>query len=280
MPPITIAIIDNIDQVSSGTIEEHQVYVHKNLGKFFILDGMQRLNTLNRVVKSGNPYNPKTPIYINILICPSMDHLLYRMITLNNGQKPMTARHQIEVIASNLYDFDQVGIPNQSEKRKPGEKRKRGNFKKVDLIKGYIAFLSASINIDNEKIIQEKMDELIATKIMERAIENDGVEFDDVVNIIENLIIDPETKNWFMVQNNLIGFCAGIKSSYDDILKISPKEFGESIQVFEDAFSSLNVSKIKLGVSRRKASMLLTERYKKYCQMDSNEILDEISMEV
>lgn len=280
IPPITIAIIDGIEGVEGATIEYFETYVKENLSKFFILDGMQRLNTLSRLVKSGQAFNPKTPIYANILICPSMDHLLYRMITLNNGQKPMTARHQIEVIASNLYDFDSISIQNQTEKRKPGEKRKRGAFKKVDLIKSYLAFLSSSINIDNDKIVQEKMDELIANKIMERQISSSDLEFDSVLNKIEELISEGEVKDWFMAQNNLIGFCAGIKSSFEIISKYSPKEFLESIKSFEAAFASLNVSKLKLGATRRKSSLLFTERFEKYRLMDPNEILDEISMEV
>ena len=48
-------------------------------------------------------------LYANLLICESMDRLLYRMITLNNGQKPMSARHQIEILAGNIFDFDHLG---------------------------------------------------------------------------------------------------------------------------------------------------------------------------
>lgn len=280
IPPITIAIIDEINELKTKNKEDLQEYVIENINSFFILDGMQRLNTLDRVVKSGKSYDTKNPLYVNILICPSMDHLLYRMITLNNGQKPMTARHQIEVIASNLYDFDNIGIPNQTEKRKPGEKRKRGAFKKADLIKAYLAFLSESINIDNEKIIQEKMDELIATKILSIDILETSLEFDDVINKIEQLISTPEGKEWFLNQNNIIGFCAGIKKSNEKIFETTTEEFKKAIANFESAFNSLSVSKIKLGVARRKASSLFTEKYESMSKMDATEILDIVSMEV
>lgn len=51
-----------------------------------------------------------------------MDRLLYRMITLNNGQKPMSARHQIEILASNMFDFDKLPILAVSEKNKSNKK--------------------------------------------------------------------------------------------------------------------------------------------------------------
>ncbi len=37
---------------------------------------------------------------------------------------------------------------------------------KENLIKGYLAYISNSVNIDNQKIIEEKMNELIADKIL------------------------------------------------------------------------------------------------------------------
>lgn len=280
MPPLTIAIIDQVENLKDKKPTEYKSYITSNLRNFFILDGMQRLNTLNRVIKSGVKFNKKTPVYLNILICSSIDHLLYRMITLNNGQKPMTARHQIEVIASNVYDFDNSGLTIQAEKRKAGEKRKRGAFKKADLIKAYLAFLSSSINIDNDKIVQDKMDELIASKIMDSEITTSEVKFDDIIDTIEKLTANEFNKKWFLNQNNLIGFCAGAKKSIQYINNTDADNFAETIQNFEDAFDGFDVSKIKLGSVRRKAVLLLAEKYKKFEAMSSNEILDEISMEI
>lgn len=40
-------------------------------------------------------------------------------------------------------------------------------FHKADIIKAYIAFLSGLDNIENQKIIDDKMDELIAEKVLD-----------------------------------------------------------------------------------------------------------------
>lgn len=277
MPPLTIAIIDS-DPPKKLNPKMAEDYVTKNIHAFFILDGMQRLNTIRRVSYEHKETFPlDRPIFVNVLICKSMDLLLYRMITLNNGQKPMTARHQIEVIAGNVYDFDSTALAIQTEKRMPGLKRRHGAFKKADLIKAYLAFLTNSVNIDNEKIIQEKMDELIAKKIMESDISDTNVQFDDIVVLLEKYTNNTTLKDWLLVQNNLIGFCAGVRRGIAFFNDASEADFIAAIQVFEDSFSSINVSKIRLGMARRKAVEHFISNIKSLSKIDSSEMLDIIS---
>lgn len=199
------------------------------------------------------------------------------MITLNNGQKPMTARHQIEIIASNVYDFENTALAVQTEKRKPGQKRQQGAFKKADLIKAYLAFLTNSVNIDNEKIIQEKMDELIAAKIMESGIGESETQFDDVISLIEKFSQNNTLKLWLLTQNNLIGFCAGIRSGISTLKTLSTQEFLNATSAFENAFGSIDVSKIRLGMARRKAVEHFISNIKTLSTSDETEILDIIS---
>lgn len=105
--------------------------IEEKINEIFILDGIQRLNTLVRVRESSEekfPYDRS--IYANLLICESFDLLLYRMITLNNGQKPMTARHQIEIVASNMYDFDHYQLMYNQKKDYPIRGEKKAHLKK------------------------------------------------------------------------------------------------------------------------------------------------------
>jgi hypothetical protein len=279
MPPLTLAIVDTT--LEAMTNAQAKRYVLDHVSDFFILDGMQRLNTIDRIAKREPARFPTTrPLFLNILVCKSMDLLLYRMITLNNGQKPMTARHQIEIVASNIYDFDDATIQIQTEKLPAGQRRRRGSFKKVDLIKGYLAFLSESVNVDNDKIIQEKMDDLLASKIMNSDITTSSDSFDDVLDQIERLYSLESCRSWIMVQNNLIGFCAGSRRSIRDLKRISDGVLSQAIENFEEAFSGINVSKIKLGNSRRKAVQLFMTHLKKMVNMSADEMLDDISQEI
>lgn len=280
MPSLTLAIVDDTfgDKLTKKSAKD---FITQRIDDFFVLDGMQRLNTMDRAYKRNSSEFPlDRPVFLNILICNSMDLLLYRMITLNNGQKPMTARHQIEIVASSIYNFEDASVNVQAEKRILGQRRKRGAFKKADLIKAYLAFLSESVNVDNDKIIQEKMDELLASKIMDSDLTSSKNSFEDVMQQIERLYENIETRDWIMGQNNLIGFCAGARKSVQRIAKLPNHQLSSSINQFERAFSGINVSKIKLGNARRKAVKYYFENINKTVNLDADEILDEISQEI
>jgi hypothetical protein len=214
MPPITIAlVIKKIEEFRSLDRDQITSLLREEKANVYILDGIQRLNTLKRAYNETIKSNK---IYFNLLLAESDDRLLYRMITLNNGQKPMSARHQIEVLANTIFDFDNLSLEIQTEKER-SKKRIKGSFDKDDIIKAYIAFLSESVNIDNQKIIESKMDELIAEKIIDSDVTQSEAQFINVIEIIEKFIENESSLRWFKQPNNLIGFCAGIGKSYSII---------------------------------------------------------------
>lgn len=277
MPNLTFAI-KNVEMPSISDINEN--YINDNLINAFVLDGIQRLNTLNRIAKKNLDLNRM--LYCNILICTSMDKLLYRMITLNNGQKPMTARHQIEILASNIFDFENLPILSITEKEKKLKAKKSDDntMNKENLIKGYIAFISGSVNIDNQKIIEEKMNELIVDKILDSDIAHSEVEFKDVIEYISTFLGDDFFKSWFNVPNNFIGFCAAMSNSFNLICNIAKEDFATSILKFEKAFSAIDVSKIKLGTARRRMVQYYFIRYNRLSNLNESDLLDNISQEI
>lgn len=277
MPNITLAI--NL----SGNLPKREeidcIYVEKNLNNAFVLDGIQRLNTMQRIAnKEEFPYNRM--IFCNILICNSMDRLLYRMITLNNGQKPMTARHQIEILASNIFDFSSLPILAVSEKENRKKEKTDETMSKEVLIKGYLAYISHSINIDNQKIIESKMNELIADQIMDSNIPQKSGEFKDVIVYINTVIKENYLNDWFKMPNNFIGFCAAMNLGYEEIKEVSTEELKEGIELFESAFSALDISKIKLGMARRRLVEDYFENFCKYSTYRDSQLIDHISQEI
>lgn len=251
MPPLTMAFIDdNINFNQNNEIEDSERYINENIEKGFVLDGIQRLNTLKNVY-SRNKFDAKRPIFFNILICPSHDKLLYRMITLNNGQKPMSARHQIEVLLGNTYSYHDENILIISEKA-AGNKKIRGSFKKANFINAYLAFLSDSTSIDNKKIIEERLDELLATRIIEKGVTSVNFEFSEVIKLVGEFSTYEAARKWFQNENNLIGFAVGIRHSYDRIAAMDSETFVDVIKLFELAFENADVSKIKVGNYRRR----------------------------
>lgn len=282
MPFLTIAIKKDISKNELPFyMEDNSEFFLQLLSNAFVLDGIQRLNTLKRVASMPD-FDSSRPIYFNVLICGSMDKLLYRMVTLNNGQKPMTARHQIEVLANNIFDFDNLPIISVTEKQNKSSKKasNEATMNKENLIKAYIAYISASVNIDNQKIIESKMDELITDQIMDSNITKRETQYHDIISYVSGCMENDYLKNWFKIPNNFIGFSAAMSSQFEAIRNISHDELVDSILLFENAFSSIDVSKIKLGMARRRMVKYFFENYEKLSVMDNNRLLDKISMEL
>jgi len=276
MPPLTIAYKDNIDKDA----EINEEYFMQHLNNAFVLDGIQRLNTLERAAKRNEDFNYFNPLYLNILLCDSMDRLLYRMITLNNGQRPMSARHQIEILASNLLNFSSLPILVASEKQKGVKRYSPEAMNKDVVIKGYIAFASQSFNIDNDKIIESRMDGLIAEKILSSDLNLREEEFVEILDYIDLCLDDEFLMEWFLVPNNFIGFCAAMPKTFQTIKLVSPTQLKQNLEILEQAFSSINVSKIKLGLVRRKIVSWYFEYFNKVSDCSESELLDYISQEI
>lgn len=279
MPPLTIAFRDEDIDLSSKSQEEISQYINKNINKAFILDGIQRLNTILSIDEDDLPQS--TTIYLNILISNSMDKLLYRMITLNNGQKPMSARHQIEMIANSIYDFGSLSIDIQTEKEQKLAKNKKEEyaFSRENMIKAYMAFISQSINIDNQKIIESKMDELLTNKIMDSNITDRQLQFSEVVDFIAEMCKkDNALYKWFSITNNMIGFASAFEFSYAYINQISAEKLVDALDKLESAFSSINRSKIRVGTFRRKMVNYFIKNFERCESQDLDDLIESLSL--
>lgn len=272
MPPITLAFIE--EEHPESDLEHLVSFINENIESAFVLDGIQRLNTLKRTFSNFKELDLSRPIFVNIIICKSMDNLLYRMITLNNGQKPMSARHQIEMLAENILEFENLSIRVTTEKGR--ERAIRGAFQKADVIRAYIAFLGNNVNIESRKIIEEKMDELIADRILESDITEDNYEFQDVIELVNKLCEQPENLEWFKVNNNLIGFVVGAKRAHGYLETITSEQFSAAIRIFEEAFSGFQVSKIRVGEERRRQVAYYTENLKALKEFSPNNLLAQM----
>jgi hypothetical protein len=274
MPPITIALIHAFEgqQFNKKAIHE---FINSSIEHGFVLDGIQRLNTLIKASKEVD-FEETRPIHVNFILAPSKDRLLYRMITLNNGQRPMSARHQIDDLADAFFEFEHLNIHLVAEK---GNARVRApdTFKKADFVRGYVAYLSNSVSIDNQKIIEEKMDELIASRILESDIPTSRIEFSDVVELINKISLSTMLRDWIRVQNNFIGFCVGIRESLLILQHEDIEQIESAIENFEKAFSSINVSKVNLGKVRRETVSKFIENFDKVKSLDEFSLLDKLS---
>lgn len=272
MPPITLAFI-NTDHVPLQNRAEAEAFANANVDQAYILDGIQRISALSRAA-SLEGFDASRPILVNIIISKAYDPLLYRMITLNNGARPMTARHQIEILTRELFDFTTLAnIAVQTEKERD-EKVVRGAFNLGELSIAYLAHLTDNVNNENNKIIEEKMNEILVSRVMDSGVNKTGVDFQDTVAQIDRLCENQDCKRWFKVNNNLIGFCVGIKKSYQYIAALPPEAFAEAIRRFDDAFESVNPSKVNLGRYRRELSRDFIAELENLISADEEELTE------
>lgn len=274
MQAFTLGIIDN--NVPETLDEE---YLMDKIDSGFVIDGMQRLNVIQKI-NNENPEALKNDksIYLSIIISNSIDKLLYKMITLNTGQKPVSVKQQIERLTQNMYNFDAKTFDKVTEK----ESKDRKNINKLekdDIVMAYLAFVTESTNIDIQKTIENKMDELIINNIINSKINKRDYEFRDIINLILDLMAENEISNkWFKDSNNLVGFCSGIAkgNTYKDIMKFS-KSFVGLINNLETSLKILDISNVKLNKMRRKYTKYIIENYSEVMVMEEYDLLDRLS---
>ncbi len=273
MPPITIAFVK--ESPSFENLEAMAAYITENIQFGYILDGIQRLRTLNRAKQNAPLLFPsEQPIYFNVIIAANEDMLLYRMITLNNGQKPMTAKHQIEILTEELFDFAHLKINIQTEKEK-SEKPIKDAFSFADIVKGYIAFLTNNVHNENNKIIDEKMDEILVGRILATKIEANDVRFKQILSLVDKFSDDSYIKVWFQLSNNFIGFSCGIKTSYDLINSESNDSFKAALATFELAFKAIKPSQVNIGKYRRELTFYFIKNYKDTKDYSESDLIEK-----
>ncbi|PQF25593.1 hypothetical protein [Enterococcus mundtii] len=280
MPSITIAFDDKqiFDEFKN---ENAATLIENNIGNAFILDGIQRINTLHEAfIESEEELDLSTPLYASIIISDSMNKLLYRMIVLNNGQKPMSTRHQIEIlVGKTLSQFgeklDDIVVTEKDAKRNDGKKKIKSDV----LSKAYLAYSSSSIDIDNQKIIEEKLDEIVSRKIVTSNIKNNIVDLFDLLSFILEICEEAERHDdnlipWFNNENNLIGVFTGISKNNEFITYMDYKKMKYLIENIDYALKLLNVSKIKVSRERRRVVSKFTEKYEVYSELSSEKVED------
>ncbi|WP_314180342.1 hypothetical protein [Abiotrophia defectiva] len=143
IPPIVLAIDDN----DMGQMKLNENNAEELLKKSMILDGLQRTYTIldcyDDFEKSGGDRVEFLNSKLRVEVYGGIKRfgILYRMLTLNTGQTPMTLRHQIEILYSNYdLDIDNITLIKEVDGRSP---KIIGEYKFQDIIDGFISYLQA-----------------------------------------------------------------------------------------------------------------------------------------
>jgi len=163
-PLVAAAIANGVTDPSWAAIE---AVVEKAVAdkELLILDGLQRSLTMEGIASAKDgTYSPTDKatflahiIRMEIYVGLSKTGILYRMLTLNTGQTPMSFRHQLEIL---YYDYiDNDTLPDDIKVfREVDDRRARGGgkYKYSDVVDLFYAFSTGTpMPFDKQALVGE-----------------------------------------------------------------------------------------------------------------------------
>lgn len=121
-----------------------------NEEELIILDGLQRTHTLRQCMSEtrgtdeGERFAQRT-LRVEIYLGLRKLGLLYRMLTLNTGQVPMSFRHQIEIMYNDYLDTDQLPDGIRITRELEGARaRGLGKYKYADVVDMFYSYTTGN----------------------------------------------------------------------------------------------------------------------------------------
>lgn len=156
IPPIVLASTSTLR--AGSTNDELLEEVLADFGNLKILDGLQRSLSIIDVYNNNRDYfdglAEKYMIRVEAYLSISDTGILYRMLTLNTGQTPMTLRHQLEILFSKYAEGGVDGVTILREVDEAAVKT-INSYRFADLVEGYTSFLERNeLPIDRFDILQ------------------------------------------------------------------------------------------------------------------------------
>ncbi|AWH83736.1 hypothetical protein HYN59_00775 [Flavobacterium album] len=177
IPPLVLALAVDAKSTNDDKDEELLNKINENKESLIILDGLQRTYTIRDLVNElndkGDPDKEtilNNKLRIEIYMGINKLGILYRMLTLNTGQTPMSSRHQIEIIYSDYIKggLEDIKLLKEVDGDTPN---KLGEYKFKDVIDGFTSYL------ERDYLTIDRVDILDNIKSLEKlAVENQGTD--------------------------------------------------------------------------------------------------------
>lgn len=128
-------------------------------GQVDILDGLQRTYIITDLKKEGVDFVKGQNIHVEFWLEADIDKLIYRIIILNAGQKPMSIRHQIELLFMSLKTSIEKQIPDLDiyTERDNSRRTKAKKFALAAIVSAYQAFITGSAELQKGNVIANQL---------------------------------------------------------------------------------------------------------------------------
>lgn len=162
IPPVVLALTAQNGGFSGDHLEQFEEFLRGNKESLVILDGLQRTYTIidvvNELKESGDSQGLKEvlafKLRMEIYFGINRLGILYRMLTLNTGQTPMSLRQQIEILYLDYININVAGVEliRETESRSAAGK---GEYNFKDVVEGFNAYLERDeLPIDKADILE------------------------------------------------------------------------------------------------------------------------------
>lgn len=159
IPPVVLALTSASSDFNERELDTFPNHLNANKDHLVILDGLQRtytiLDLLADLHRTGDTESLSrvlgNKIRVEFYVGLNRIGILYRMLTLNTGQTPMSLRQQIEILYLDYIESGVEGIELLRETdNRPANQINQYNFK--DVVEGFNAYL------DRDELPIEKSD--------------------------------------------------------------------------------------------------------------------------
>lgn len=219
MPPLVLALTEiGVMNFENPDEEKLLAYIIENSENVLILDGLQRTYTLidadeEMKLKGENKYEQflNNKLRLEIYVEINKFGILYRMLTLNTGQTPMSARHQLEMLYSNMLGTEIDGvklITDKGGKADPDE----NEFIFKNAIEGFNSYMNRNELpldrqdiLDNVKVLEHMAGENISEDLFKEFLETYIKIFTTLRKITENHVITEEDLQEYQIGESPFG---------------------------------------------------------------------------
>jgi hypothetical protein len=137
-----------------------------------ILDGLQRTYIMRDLAGQGETFMQDQRILVEFWLERELHNLIYRIIVLNAGQKPMSIRHQIELLFASLQDSILRRLPDVEIyfERENTRRTQPKKFAFDVVVTAYQALITGSAEIQKTNLVANELMESSALDLSEQGV--------------------------------------------------------------------------------------------------------------
>lgn len=222
MPPLVLAIAGdkdiNLEAENSIIAQDIVDKIKTDCKDILILDGLQRTYTLidaDAEIKQEEPesyqkflnYKLRLEIYVDI----NKFGVLYRMLTLNTGQTPMAARHQLEMLYRDKLNTSIEGVKLITDVQGKADPEDN-EFVFKNVIDGFNSYMNRNeLPIDRQELLEniqmlENMsNEDVTNDIFEQFLGIYVKVFNKLCNVSNNYYLTDEDRDMYEISDSPFG---------------------------------------------------------------------------